>query len=58
MSAAIELPGNTASTFLISFFGSGLADDTHVVERFKAWWTTTSAATPASRLRRRRGGAG
>ena len=35
MSAAIALPGNTAATFLTHFFGSGLADDTYVVERFK-----------------------
>ena len=36
MSTAIALPGNTASTFLTHFFGSGLADDTYVIERFKA----------------------
>ena len=36
MSAALAIPGNTAATFLIHFFGSGLADDTYVVERFKA----------------------
>lgn len=36
MSAAIAIPGNTAATFLTHFFGSGLADDTYVVERFKA----------------------
>ena len=35
MSTAIALHGNTASTFLTHFFGSGLADDTYVVERFK-----------------------
>ena len=28
MSAAIAIPGNTASTFLTHFFGSGLSDDT------------------------------
>ena len=28
--------GNTASTFLTHFFGSGLADDRYVVKRFKA----------------------
>ena len=28
--------GNTASTFLVHFFGSGLADERYVVERFKA----------------------
>ena len=36
MSAAIAMPGNTASTFLTHFFGSGLSDDRYVVERFKA----------------------
>ena len=36
MTAAIAFPGNTASTFLTHFFGSGLADDSYVVERFKA----------------------
>ena len=36
MSAAIAIPGNTASTFLTHFFGSGLSDDTYVIERFKA----------------------
>ena len=36
MSTAIAIPGNTASTFLVHFFGSGLADERYVVERFKA----------------------
>ena len=36
MTTAITMPGNTASTFLTHFFGSGLADDAYVVERFKA----------------------
>ena len=36
MTAAIAVPGNTAATFLTHFFGNGLADDTYVVERFKA----------------------
>ena len=36
MTTAIAIPGNTASTFLTHFFGSGLSDDTYVVERFKA----------------------
>ncbi len=36
MSAAFAIPGNTASTFLTHFFGSGLSDDTYVIERFKA----------------------
>ena len=36
MTTAIALPGNSASTFLTHLFGSGLSDDTYVVERFKA----------------------
>ena len=36
MSTAIAIPGNTASTFLVHFFGGGLADERYVVERFKA----------------------
>ncbi len=36
MTATIALSGNTASTFLTHFFGSGLADERYVVERFKA----------------------
>ena len=36
MTTAIAFPGNTASTFLTHFFGSGLADERYVVERFKA----------------------
>ena len=36
MTTAIAVPGNTAATFLTHFFGTGLADDTYVVERFKA----------------------
>ena len=36
MTTAIALPGDTASTFLTHFFGSGLADNTYVVERFRA----------------------
>ena len=36
MTAAIAFPRNTASTFLTHFFGSGLADERYVVERFKA----------------------
>ena len=36
MTATIALPGNTASTFLTQLFGSGLADERYVVERFKA----------------------
>ena len=36
MTAAMAMPGNTADTFLIHFFGTGLADERYVVERFKA----------------------
>lgn len=36
MNAAMAMPGNTADTFLVHFFGTGLADDRYVVERFKA----------------------
>ena len=36
MNAAIAVPGNTASTFLVHLFGTGLEDDRYVVERFKA----------------------
>ena len=36
MSTAIAIPGSTASTFLTHFFGSGLADDTYLVETFRA----------------------
>ena len=36
MTAAMAMPGNTADTFLVHFFGTGLADDKYVVERFHA----------------------
>ena len=36
MTAAMAMPGNTADTFLVHFFGTGLADEKYVVERFKA----------------------
>ena len=36
MTTAMAMPGNTASTFLVHFFGGGLADERYVVERFKA----------------------
>ena len=48
MTAAMAIPGNTAATFLVHFFGTGLADDRYVVERFKAY-----VAQPIM-LRRRR----
>ena len=37
MTTAMAMPDNTASTFLVHFFGSGLADERYVVERFKAF---------------------
>ena len=36
MNTAITVPGNTADTFLVHFFGGGLADERYVVDRFKA----------------------
>ena len=36
MNAAMAMPGNTAATFLVHFFGNGLSDDKYVVERFMA----------------------
>ena len=36
MNAAMAMPGNTAATFLVHLFGSGLTDDKYVIERFKA----------------------
>ena len=35
MSAAIPIPGNTADTFLVHFFGGGLSDERYAVERFR-----------------------
>ena len=35
MNAAIAVPGNIASTFLVHLFGTGLEDDRYIVERFK-----------------------
>lgn len=37
MTTAIAIPGNTADTFLVHFFGGGLADERYVVERFRAF---------------------
>ena len=36
MTAAMAMPGNTADTFLVHFFGTGLADERYVVEKFHA----------------------
>ena len=60
MGTAIAVPRNTAATFLTHFFGRGLADDTYVVERFKALASgdirPCSAESPGAG--RRRAGAG
>ena len=32
----MAMPGNTASTYLIHLFGTGLADERFVVEKFRA----------------------
>ena len=32
----MAMPGNTAATFLVHFFGSGLSDEKYVVKRFMA----------------------
>ncbi len=38
MATAMAMPGNTAATFLIHYFGGGLdGDDRFVVERFRAY---------------------
>ena len=36
MNAAIAVPDNTAGTFLVHFFGTGLADERYVAERDRA----------------------
>ena len=36
MATTLAMPGNTASTWLMHLFGSGLADERYVVERFEA----------------------
>ena len=52
MSTAIAIPGNTADTFLVHFFGGGLADDRYVVERFrsrpKAGWCCSARRSAGS----------
>ena len=56
MTTPISISANTAFTFLPHFFGSGLSDDTWVVEQFRAAVTAASAATPTRLPRRRRVG--
>ena len=60
MSMTIAIPGNTASTFLVHFFGGGLADERYAVERFKAAadgdirpWPGADGATVSGKGRRR-----
>ena len=48
MTAAMAMPGNTAETFLVHFFGTGLADDRYVVERFRA--PATKQARESNRI--------
>ena len=37
MTTAMAKPRNTEDTFLVHYFGGGLADERYVVERFKAY---------------------
>lgn len=37
MTTAMAKPGNTENTFLVHYFGGGLADERYVVERLKAY---------------------
>ena len=37
MTTAMAKPDNTSNTFLVHYFGGGLADERYVVERFKAY---------------------
>ena len=46
----MAMPGNTAETFLVHFFGTGLADDRYVVERFKARADGDIVPAPAEAL--------
>ena len=55
MTAAMAMPGNTADTFLVHFFDTGLADDRYVVERLKARADGDIVPVPAEALRRARG---
>ena len=50
MTAAMAMPGNTAETFLVHFFGTGLADDRYVVERFWARADGDIVPAPAETL--------
>ena len=48
--ATMAMPGNTAETFLVHFFGTGLADDRYVVERFRARADGDIVPAPAETL--------
>ena len=48
--AAIALPGNTAETFLVHFFDTGLAGDRYVVESFRARTDGHIVPAPAETL--------
>ena len=50
MTAAMAMPGNTAETFLVHLFGTGLADDRYVVERFRARADGDIVPAPAEAL--------
>ena len=54
MTAAMAMPGNTAQTFLVHFFGTGLADDRYVVERYRA--RADGDIVPAAPASRAKGG--
>ena len=61
MTAAMAMPGNTAGTFLVHFFGTGLSDDRYVIQRFKALadgdirpWPSEEPATGKGRRRAKR----
>ena len=55
MNTAMAVPGNTASTFLIHFFGHGLADARYVVERFQAMANGDIRRWPADEPTTRKG---
>ena len=50
MTAAMAMPGNTAETFLVHFFDTGLADDRYVVERYRARADGDIVPAPAEAL--------
>ena len=53
MTAAMAMPGNTADTFLIHFFGTGLAEDRYVVERYQTHADGDIVPAPAVKGRRK-----